>query len=696
MPATATVIASGNQDTDGVLSGIRWASGALTYSFPSSASFYGSNYSPDDEPGTFSALNATQQSAARAILAMYAAVANLTFAPVVESATNHGTLRFAMSSAPGTAWGYYPSNDAKGVGGDVWLNKTSYNSPVLGTYAWMTFTHEIGHALGLKHGHEADGGFPALPASHDSVEYSVMTYRSYVGDPLTGGGYALERTSYPQTLMMDDIAALQFMYGANFTTNAGNTVYGWSPTTGEEFVNGVGQGRPGGNHIFETVWDGGGTDTYDFSNYATGLVVDLRPGGWTTTSSAQLSHLDYYAGDTHVAAGNIANALLYNGDPRSLIENAKGGVGNDAITGNAVANLLEGQAGNDTLDGGAGADTLVGADGNDRLIGGSGDDSLDGGIGDDVAVFAGARASYVIALAADHFDVTGPDGHDLVFSVEHFAFADVTVDAAALIAVPTPTVTPRGQPLSITGTAGPDQLGGADGNDTISSGGGDDYLNAGLGDDFAFGDDGNDTVLGDAGDDYLNGGNGDDLIMGGAGKDTVLGAEGNDYINGSDGDDFVFGGDGDDIVIGDLGNDYLNGENGNNIVFGGAGNDTVIGGFGDDYLDGGTGDDILTGGVGNDTLFASSGNDYLRGDAGVDFFIFAGSFGKSLVIDFAAGPVNHDIIQFNGGGFTDFASVLAHAVESGGNTVITSDTGDTLTLANVLRASLVADDFRFA
>ena len=303
------------------------------------------------------------------------AVANLTFAPVVESATNHGTIRFAMSSAPETAWGYYPSNDAKGVGGDVWLNKTSYNSPVLGTYAWMTFTHEIGHALGLKHGHEADGGFPALPASHDSVEYSVMTYRSYVGDPLTGGGYALERTSYPQTLMMDDIAALQFMYGANFTTNAGNTVYTWSPTTGEEFVNGVGQGRPGGNHIFETVWDGGGTDTYDFSNYATDLVVDLRPGGWTTSSSAQLSHLDYYAGDTHVAAGNIANALLYNGDPRSLIENAKGGGGNDAITGNAAANLLEGQAGNDTLDGGAGADTLVGADGNDRLIGGSGDDA---------------------------------------------------------------------------------------------------------------------------------------------------------------------------------------------------------------------------------------------------------------------------------------------------------------------------------
>ena len=63
-----------------------------------------------------------------------------------------------------------------------------------------------------------------------------MTYRGYVGDPLAGGGYALERTSYPQTLMMDDIAALQFMYGANFTTNAGTaasaTTSPFSPALG--------------------------------------------------------------------------------------------------------------------------------------------------------------------------------------------------------------------------------------------------------------------------------------------------------------------------------------------------------------------------------------------------------------------------------------------------------------------------------
>ena len=40
------------------------------------------------------------------------------------------------------------------------------------------------------------------------------------------------------------------MYGANFNFNAGNTVYKWSPTTGQEFINGVAQTAPGGNTIF--------------------------------------------------------------------------------------------------------------------------------------------------------------------------------------------------------------------------------------------------------------------------------------------------------------------------------------------------------------------------------------------------------------------------------------------------------------
>ena len=43
--------------------------------------------------------------------------------------------------------------------------------------------------------------------------------------------------------MMNDIRALQQMYGANFTTNGSDTVYTWNVLTGEFSVNGVVQGQ---------------------------------------------------------------------------------------------------------------------------------------------------------------------------------------------------------------------------------------------------------------------------------------------------------------------------------------------------------------------------------------------------------------------------------------------------------------------
>jgi serralysin len=211
-----------------------------------------------------------------------------------------------------------------------------------------------------------------------------MTYRSYVGQSLSidhgYDGYSNETWGYAQTYMMQDIAALQYMYGADFTDNAGNTTYRWNPATGQSYVNGVLAIDPGGNRVFQTIWDGNGTDTYDLSNYATNLDVDLTPGGHSTFSSVQRAYL----GDGHYARGNVFNALQYHNDARSLIENAIGGSGNDALVGNAAANLLTGNAGNDTLTGSAGADTLQGGLGNDSVLGGSGDDSLKGGNNDDL------------------------------------------------------------------------------------------------------------------------------------------------------------------------------------------------------------------------------------------------------------------------------------------------------------------------
>ena len=143
------------------------------------------------------------------------------------------------------------------------------------------------------------------------------------------------------------------MYGANFNTRDGNTTYIWDPVTGHLTIDGSLSFAPGGNIIFMTLWDGGGIDTYDFSTYSTNLVVDLIPGKFTITAQSQLADL----GDGRFALGNIANALLYQGDLRSLIENAVGGCRQRTIDRQPGRNSLSGGGGNDTLKGGAGNDS---------------------------------------------------------------------------------------------------------------------------------------------------------------------------------------------------------------------------------------------------------------------------------------------------------------------------------------------------
>ena len=152
--------------------------------------------------------------------------------------------------------------------------------------------HEFGHTLGLKHGHANDRPGPTedlLPAALNSMEFSVMTYHRYVGD--TAPFNDTEEGSFAQSLMMLDIAAIQYMYGANFNSNAGNTVYTFSTTTGEMFIDGVGQGTPQANRIFRTIWDGNGVDTYDLSNYSANLQIDLAPGGSSVFDPNQLALL---------------------------------------------------------------------------------------------------------------------------------------------------------------------------------------------------------------------------------------------------------------------------------------------------------------------------------------------------------------------------------------------------------------------
>ena len=112
-------------------------------------------------------------------------------------------------------------------------------------------------------------------------------------------------------------------------------------------------------------------------------------------------------------------------------------------------------------------------------------------------------------------------------------------------------------------------------------------------------------------------------------------------------------------------------------------------------IHGTSGNDTITGTTGNDKLFGDAGNDTITTGAGNDTIIFRPGFGMDTIKDFQAGAGSADVIEFADSLFADFEDVLASAAQVGGDTLITFDAQNTITLKNVALTSLHQDDFRF-
>ncbi len=499
----------------------------------------------------------------------------------------------------------------------------------------------------------------------------------------------------------------------------------------------------------ETMDGGTGTDTINHSAFSGAYVFNMSTG------------LTNFGGELYV---NFENVVM--------------GAGNDTVTGNSSANLINGGAGNDQLFGGDGNDTLVGGTGTDTLRGGNGNDTLtsdgdggqyfgdagndlmfsglgtetmDGGTGTDTINHSAWSGDYAFNMSTGLTDFGG----ELYVNFEN-----------AVMGAGNDTVTGNSSANLINGGAGNDQLFGEDGNDTLIGGAGVDTLRGGNGDDRLtsdgdggryFGDAGNDLMFSGLGTETMDGGTGTDTInhsafsgayvfnmstgltnfggelyvgfenvVMGAGNDSVTGTSGANVINGGAGVDTMNGGDGNDTYIVDntldqvgesfddalggtadtiqssvsytLGSGTTSGSNGfgienltltgnasingtgnakNNLIIGNAGNNILLGGAGVDTLRGGSGNDTLTsdgdggryfGDAGNDLMFSGLGTETMDGGTGTDT-INHSAFSGTYVFNMSTGLTN-----FGGELYVNFENVIMGA----GNDTVTGNSSANL------------------
>jgi len=330
----------------------------------------------------------------------------------------------------------------------------------------------------------------------------------------------------------------------------------------------------------DTLYGGSG-----FNEFDGGTGTDTA---WFADSTAAIRVTLNGSSEAFVHSGIFLRGTIKN------VENIVGGDGNDTITGDGLANLLNGSNGNDTLNGGGnddrllgsvGNDSLHGDQGNDELQGGSDDDHLDGGLGADALTGGSGNDTYVVDYIGDTVIEVANGGVDTILSSATYVLAgeveNLTLTGGAAI-----DATGNGLANSLIGNAAANRLDGR---------GGADKMKAGLGDDTYIVDNAGDAV--------------DEA--GGGGQDTVVSSVG--FALGAGLEDLALVGTSDIAATGNALANAITGNAGDNSITGGLGRDVVGGGAGaDSFIF-----DVKAGKKNADTILDFSVGDTIRLDTDV-------------------------------------------------------------------------------